>query len=79
MADPTSMSNSKDQYQTLNNSSNGGQSNDSFDSILRNTALKQIKAEIITSRKIYQKKSSFDSFFENKANKSTRSSKDKQQ
>jgi len=78
MADPTSMSNSKDQCQTLINSLNGGQSNDSIDSILSNTALKQIKAKMITSRKIYQKKSSFDSFFENKANKSTRSSKDTQ-
>ena len=78
MADPTSMSNTKDQYQTLINSLNGGQSNDSIDSILSNTALKQIKAKMITSRKIYQKKSSFDSFFENKANKSTRSSNDKQ-
>ena len=49
MADPTSMSNSKDQYQTLNNSSNGGQSNDSFDSILSNTESKQIKTKIIHS------------------------------
>ena len=39
MADPTSMSNTKDQCQTLINSLNGGQSNDSIDSILSNTAL----------------------------------------
>ena len=45
MADPTSMSNSKDQCQTLINSLNGGQSNDSIDSIFSNTALKQIKEE----------------------------------
>jgi len=45
MADPTIMTNSKDQCQTLINSLNGGQSNDSIDSILSNTALKQIKAK----------------------------------
>ena len=49
MADPTSMLNIKDQCLNLNNTLNGGQSNDSFESILSNTKLKQIKADIMPS------------------------------
>ena len=41
MADPTSMSNSKDPRQTLNNALNGSRSNDSFDSILSDTQQEQ--------------------------------------